>query len=371
MNTLFQKANSVPVKIMLFVVCAIVATLSSALAPHAYADEPTGNRGEAATMCLGAKADRSQYRIQAGSDARADGWFEALGWVEAVDRPAMCGELECMVGVFDWNGRIQALAWNCSMEPYSVGDTLETGGEWYAGLEASGRQCETRAFCRCWRFDSLDTMEGRVSCLARFGRMNALVANGEDDKRKSASDASGDEGGAKLDMLPATATNGNNGYLSRSAIDGAVYAMWSAVAKDGNQLRHIQAKALQDAAQDLFGCEALSEDAAMSFIREHANLRHKQRAWQTLRTSLSENIAAAIETGVIKRDELDLAISQELRDNHLEGPVFTEGLECFEISDEVAMLVYQKASHEHLGLKLPVYDSDGKTVVGEFVLTVM
>lgn len=371
MSTRLKIANSTPVGKTLFVICAIAVTLLATPASLAHAVEPTEKQGEAMTMSLGTMINRSQYRIQTGADARADSWFKALGWVEAVDQPAMCGELECMVGVFDWNGRIQALAWSCNMEPFSVGDTLETNGGWYAGPEASGRQCETRAFCRCWRFDSLDTMEGRVSCLARFGCVNALATNGKGDKREPESNAPDDGEIAEPDMLPATATNGNNGYLFRSAIDSAVYAMWSVVAKDDNGLHHTQVGALQNAAQDLFGCDALSEEAAMTFVCEHANLRHKNHAWQTLKSSLSENVAAAIEAGVIGRDELASVIAQELSDSHFEGAVFAGGSESFEISDKVAMLVYWKASHEGLGLKLPVYDSDGKTVVGDFVLTVM
>lgn len=176
-----------------------------------------------------------------------------------------------------------------------------------------------------------------------------------------------DAGRKSPDLQAATATNGANGYIRVSEGEALLDKMRAHADLDNDGLCKEQAMELQQAAKDLFGFEALDYDIALNFVYEHGCRELRIVAEDAMRDNLSHNIQLAFGSSQVDFDALSNRISKELQDRHLGKNAFSDG---DRVTSEVVALIYDLA-RERTQLTIPVYESDGVTVIGEFPITVM
>lgn len=174
-------------------------------------------------------------------------------------------------------------------------------------------------------------------------------------------------GGKGPDLQAATATNGACGYIRVAEGEALLDKMRARANFDNDGLLHERATMLQEAAWDLFGFDALDYDVALDFVCKHNCRELKAAAENDMRENLALNTHCASEDGRVDFNNLSNRVSRALQDEHLGEDAFIDG---YEVAPEVVTLVYYLARERTL-LTIPVYESDGITIIGEFPINVM
>lgn len=169
------------------------------------------------------------------------------------------------------------------------------------------------------------------------------------------------------DLQAAIATNGRNGYIREAERRAAIDELHQ---KDADVLCQEQATALRDTARQLFGIDVIDESVALEYIYEHRSAEKRASVEELLRQNISENVTDAMEAGMIDLNQLDERVSREIQSYHFGEKAFVDGGNGIELSYEAVELVLQK-TREATAIVVPVYESDGETVIGEYAGSVM
>lgn len=184
------------------------------------------------------------------------------------------------------------------------------------------------------------------------------------------------------DLRAATATNGASGYISNAEGEAAI-DRWRAM--DGTELTNEQGAALAEAARERFGVDVVTDEAATAYIRTRQSSPGSNEPEKTLEASIASTFVDKAKAGEIAPSQITKLqqsglVSWNGREGfHLFEPSASEVAQAAEngsltasgmISDETISDIVQ-AAREKTAARIPVYTSDGKTVVGEFMITCM
>ena len=168
------------------------------------------------------------------------------------------------------------------------------------------------------------------------------------------------------DMVRVKATNGEIGYVSPDEMTSAFFE--GAVEQDEIEtvlasLADKKARALTNAANQRFGFEVLTYDEAYEIGNLLVQANGMLNAKDAMQGVASQRIAVALEEGVIssaKANEI-ATMSMDAEDNS--GELLLSG--GFTISEQLFASIYKEAQKD-VSVEVPVYASDGSTIVGVY-----
>lgn len=171
---------------------------------------------------------------------------------------------------------------------------------------------------------------------------------------------------AMPDMVRVKATNGEIGYVSPDEMTSAFFE--GAVEQDEIEtvlasLADKKARALTNAANQRFGFEVLTYDEAYEIGNLLVQANGMLNAKDAMQGVASRRIAVALEEGVIssaKANEI-ATMSMDAEDNS--GELLLSG--GFTISEQLFASIYKEAQKD-VSVEVPVYASDGSTIVGVY-----
>ena len=166
------------------------------------------------------------------------------------------------------------------------------------------------------------------------------------------------------DMVRVKATNGEIGYVSPDEMASAFFE--GAVEQEEIEtvlasLADKKAQALANAANQRFGFEVLTYDEAYEMGNLLVQANGMQNAKEAMQGVASQRIAVALKEGVISSAEANeiATIAMDAEDNSDE--LLLSG--GFAINEQLFASIYKEAQKD-VCVEVPVYASDGSTIVG-------
>lgn len=177
----------------------------------------------------------------------------------------------------------------------------------------------------------------------------------------------GDEGIIAMpDMVRVKATNGEIGYVSPDEMTNAFFE--GAVAQDEIEavlasLADKKAQALTNAANQCFGFEVLAYDEAYEMGNLLVQANGMLKAKDAMQGVAAQRIAVALEEGVISSARANEIATMAMDVEGDSDELLLSG--DFTINEQLFASIYKEAQKD-VRVEVPVYASDGSTVVGVY-----